>query len=157
LSNRFYVISFFVELVVNKHTDTPGRTAMASIRIYARDFKISVLPLANGSSVFGNPSRDSTLAATNYAFEPFGECTFDNGESEKRGFGPIVEAGPRFTIDVEVPGELQGITGASLVSLKDLETGKVVVTEIFDLMKKVNEHADGYHVRKTEYEPEAGL
>jgi hypothetical protein len=134
--------------IVNTHTDTQGRIPMASIRIYARDFYIRFL---------GNPSWGSNLVATNYAFEPFGECTYDNGESEKRGLGPIVEARPKYTIDVEVPGGFQQFTGASLVSLKDPVTDEVKVTDIFDLMKKVHEHADGYHVRKTQYEPETGL
>jgi hypothetical protein len=94
----------------------PGRTAMATIRVYARLFKISFIPSSAGSSVLGIPS-DSPIVAPGYSFEPFGPCTFDNSDVEKRGFGAIMEAGPKFKIDIEVPGNAQ-IKGASLISLK---------------------------------------
>jgi hypothetical protein len=116
-----------------------GRTAMAKIHIYARDFTLNVQ---------ANLSRVSIPAHRSFAFEPMGDCTYMNPEDK----GYVVGAGPQYTIDIEVSGDIQKITGTSLlVTLND----GVQWMELSDFVRKVEEHPDEYHVKRNPYEPDA--
>jgi hypothetical protein len=114
---------------------------MASIRIYARDFTLNVQ---------ANLSRVSIPGHTSYAFEPMGDCTYKNSADK----GYQVHAGPQYAIDIELPGDVKQITGTSLlVSLNDADGVQWMV--LSDFVRKAEEHPE-CHVKKTQYEPEAG-
>jgi hypothetical protein len=115
---------------------------MAKIRIYARNFTLNLQ---------ANLSRVSIPAHTSYAFEPMGDCAYKNPQNS----GYVLRAGPQYAIDIELPGEVQLISGTSLlVALNDADG--VQWMELSDFVKKVQENAAEYHVKKTPYEPEAG-